>query len=68
LDEILGRIPEARRRLEDLEQRTSQRLIQHLQSVCAQWTVYARYSPEMATIQDADDFLDKVEELRKWLR
>lgn len=68
LDEILARLPEIQARLSRMEQRQSSRLTQSLKSVCAQWTIYARYSPYNANIDDARRFLDQIEELKPWLR
>jgi hypothetical protein len=42
LDEILAKLPEIRDRLSRLEQRGTPRLLQSLNSICAQWTIYAR--------------------------
>jgi hypothetical protein len=68
LDEILERMPHVQERLLQHEQGESRRLTQSLKSVCAHWTVHARYSPYNADIEDARTFLDQVEELRKCLR
>ena len=68
LDAILGRLPQITERLSRLEQRGSQRLLQSLKSICARWTIYARYSPQSADIDDAESFLDQIKELRQWLR
>jgi hypothetical protein len=68
LDEILARLPTVTTRISALEQRSAQRLGQSLKSICAQWTVFARYSPYNADIDDARVFLDQVEELKPWLR
>ncbi|MDD4889271.1 MAG: hypothetical protein PHU85_05025, partial [Phycisphaerae bacterium] len=67
LDEILARLPEVEATLSEVEQRTSNRLVQWLKSVCAGWTVHARYSPYNANSEEARVFLDKIKELRKWL-
>ncbi len=68
LDEILAKLPEIVERLSRMEQRESSRLIQSLKSLCAQWTIYARYSPYNADIDDARKFLGQIEELKSWLR
>lgn len=67
LDDILARLPEIEERLLRLGQRESHRLSRPLKSICAQWTIYARYSPYNATIDDARSFLEQIEELRPWL-
>lgn len=67
LDAILARLPELAARISSCEQRSSNHLLQSLKSLCAQWTIYARYSPQNADIDDARDFLDQVKELKPWL-
>lgn len=67
LDEILARLPEITMKLSRLEQGESNRLTQSLKSICGQWTIYARYSPYTADIDDAGVFLSQVQELKTWL-
>lgn len=67
LDEILAKLPQIIQKLSRLEQRDSSRLTQSLRSICGQWTIYARYSPRSADIDDARTFLDEIEELKPWL-
>lgn len=67
LDAILGKLPEIEQRLSSMEQRESSRLLQSLKSICAGWTIYARYSPYSADIDDARAFLDQIEELKPCL-
>lgn len=68
LDEILAKLPEIQDRLSRLEQQGSRRLNQTLKSICARWTIYARYSPYKADIDDARTFLDQIKELKKCLK
>ncbi len=67
LEEILARVPAIADRLSELEQREFNRLSQSLKSICARWTIYARYSPHSADMGEASQFLDQIEELRPWL-
>jgi len=67
LEAILSYLPEVREKLSRGEQRGAPRLSQSLKSVCT-WTIFARYSPSTADIDDARIFLDQVRELRSWLR
>ncbi len=39
-----------------------------LRMLCGQWTVFARYSPKTAKMQEAVVFLDKIKGLRKCLK
>ena len=68
LDVILAELPDLQDRLALLEQRGQARVLQSLRSICAQWTIFARYSPRMAMMSEAGDFLDRVEELKEWLK
>jgi hypothetical protein len=67
LDEILAKLPRIGEKLSRIEQRDSNRLLQAMKSICGQWTIYARYSPYNADIDDARTFLDQIEELKPWL-
>ena len=64
LDEILAHLPKVIQRLEN----QSKRLAEDLRAVCGQWSIHARYSPRTATMQQANEFVGQVEELKKWLR
>lgn len=68
LDEILAFAPDIIRRLQACELQGRPRLREFLSSVCAEWTIFARYSPRTATMAEACEFLDRIEELRPWLR
>lgn len=65
LDEIFGCLPDLKERL---GASGSPRLLRSLKAICAEWTVYARYSPHNATIEDARKFLDQIKVLRPWLK
>jgi hypothetical protein len=39
-----------------------------LRTVCERWTVFARYSPRTATMEEAEQFLDQIKEIRACLR
>ncbi|RPI64087.1 MAG: hypothetical protein EHM48_01420 [Planctomycetaceae bacterium] len=67
LDEILAKVPAVTEKLSQLEQREANRLTQSLKSICADWTIFARYSTHNANINDARAFLDKIKEIKKWL-
>lgn len=66
LSEILRLLPELKREL------SAGGSLQHspyrsLQSVCAEWTIYARYSARQATRDEAREFIARVKEIRDWL-
>jgi hypothetical protein len=67
LDVILDKLPDVIEKLSRLEGQQSSRLVQSLKSICGQWTIFARYSPYTADIEDARKFLEQVKELKSWL-
>jgi hypothetical protein len=68
LDEILARLPAVRHRILLAEQRGQAPLLHQLQSICAQWSIHARYSPYSAMLSEAIEFLERVKELMEWLK
>lgn len=68
LDEILDNLPSVTERLQVAEREGHSRLLDGLKKLCGQWTIYARYSPRQADIEDAREFLSRVKEVKKWLR
>ena len=64
LAEILEHLPETARHLAMRQER----LADSLRSLCAQWTIFARYSPHTADITEASLFVSRVKELKPWLR
>jgi hypothetical protein len=50
-----------------LEREAPPRVLQNLRSICETWTVFARYSPMSAMMDEASVFLDRIEELKPWL-
>ncbi len=68
LDELLAHLPEVSKRAAELERQGYPRVIQFLKSICAEWTIFARYSPYSATIKEAEEFVTKVKELKEWLK
>lgn len=66
LDELLARMPEVEATLL-AEGPRSQRLLVVLRTLCAEWTIFARYAPSSASIEDAREFVRRVETVRKCL-
>lgn len=64
LDAILARLPEIPERMARLG---APHLRGTLLSICAEWSIYARYSPQSTTIEAASQFLNQIKELRPWL-
>jgi hypothetical protein len=67
LEALLAVLPEIRERLQNSGPRGRSRLLEQLNEVCSLWSVFARYSPQTATMKDAKGFLDIVRELKPWL-
>ena len=70
LTAILDRLPEVKQRLMNLNSFCCQkgRLYSMLESVVSRWTIFARYSPRMATMQEAGDFVRQIKEIKEWLK
>jgi glutamine synthetase adenylyltransferase len=68
LDEILAHLPDVAKDLLTAERRGHSRLYTSLRKICGQWTIYARYSPQLVGIEDARQFLSMVKEVKKWLK
>lgn len=64
LDEMIDALPELALKLE--RQRTGLRA--ELRTLAAEWSVYARHSPRIATIRQAKAFLGVVSDVRPVLR
>ncbi len=68
LDGMLGFLPELERKLSGIKTGSGHDLWRQFRTVCEEWTVYARYSPQLARLDQAKTFLETVEEVKKWLR
>ena len=66
LYEILESLPELMDRLARTE--PTGRLLANTKELCGEWSIYARYSTLAATMPEAVVFLDKIKELKPWLR
>lgn len=68
LDAMLPYLPELQAKLEAADRREGTRRLDELKSICARWTIFARYSPRTEKMKEAGEFLDGIRELKKWLR
>ena len=68
LDEMLAFLPEVRTRLESVGDERGRSPWPAFRDVCAEWTIYARYSATQAPIAEAHRFLGTVDEVKEWLR
>lgn len=68
LDGMLPYLPELQRSLREADEREGTDRLGWLTAICATWTIFARYSPKMEKMKDAAEFLDRVSDLKEWLR
>jgi hypothetical protein len=68
LDDMLGFLPELEKKLSGLRMRSGESVWKQFNDICEEWTVYARYSPANAKLEDARQYLGTVEEVKKWLK
>ncbi len=66
LQAILEELPEIEGKLARVA--PSGQLVESMRHVCRRWNIFARYSPQTATMKEASDFLHRIKELRQWLR
>jgi len=67
---ILDSLPDVKKHLMNVNSFRCQkgRLYSMLDSVVSRWTIFARYSPQMATMQEAGDFVRQIKEIKEWLK
>jgi hypothetical protein len=68
LDEMPAFLPDLQKRLAEKDAKERTNLLRTLKSICARWTIFARYSPKSEVMKNAADFLDQVRELKEWLK
>lgn len=68
LREILDRMPDFEANVEKRGQRDGQPYRTHLRTICATWTVFARYSPRTTTIAEARGWLERIRNLKEVLK
>ena len=64
---ILKELPALQRRIEAADPIHGTRKLVRLKKRCEEWTIFARYSPHMETMNRASEFLDEIKELKQWL-
>jgi hypothetical protein len=68
LENMLGFLPEVESKLSALPIQSGPSAWAKFMTICEEWTVYARYSPNMATLDRARVYVDTIKEVKKWLR
>jgi hypothetical protein len=66
LEAIVAELPETVLRLQSISVGPP-RLDTMLKSACSRWSIHVRYLAKRVDSWDAEQFLEQVEELRKWL-
>lgn len=67
LDDMRGFLPEVRKKLGDVNTKSGRSAWREFETICEEWTIFIRYSPRSATVNDAMRYLETVEEVKKWL-
>jgi len=68
LGEMLAKLPELKKKVEERAQRTGKPLLEELLKICSTWTIYARYSTLTTNMHDARRFLERVRGLKEVLK
>ncbi len=68
LDEMLEFLPELKRKLPRITGENGRPVWPRFRNVCAEWTVYARYSTKLAAPDEAREFMDTIREVKEWLK
>ena len=67
LEAMLAELPDVIRRLQSVSPLHASGLDTMLKSACSRWTIHVRYLTKRLDPQEAQDFLEQVEELKRWL-
>ena len=68
LDLLLAELPAVQDRVANASPDGAASLLQDLKRICATWTIFARYSPYHAKMDEAVEFVQRVRDLKPWLR
>jgi glutathionylspermidine synthase len=68
LEGMLEMMPELEAALEKQAERSGVDYLRHLKSICAAWTIQARYSPATIRMTEARALLDQVREVKEVLK
>jgi hypothetical protein len=68
LDDMLGFLPELEKKLSGVKTESGLSVWRDLNTICEEWTVYIRYASFAAKLDRAREYLDTVEEVKKWLK
>lgn len=68
LEDMAGFLPEIKKKLDGIKTKSGQALWRMFVTICEEWTVFARYSPQNAKVEQAAEYLEAVKEVKKWLK
>lgn len=67
LQKMLAELPEIEQQLQKQDQQRGTDLLRQLRAICTVWTIYARYSTQLANRNEAKRFLDNIREIKRCL-
>lgn len=67
LEAMLSDLPDVVLRLQNSSVLSAPRLDMMLKSACSRWSIHVRYLPKRVDAAEAEEFLEQVEELKRWL-
>jgi hypothetical protein len=68
LDAMLVFLPEVEKKLSKVDTKTGRSAWREFQNICEEWTIYVRYSPLVAELDQAKRYLETMTEVKKWLK
>jgi len=69
LDKMLEYLPELQKKLSHSNMQSGGGNVwRRFKEICAHWTIYARYSPRLESLDYAEQYLNTIREVKKWLR
>jgi hypothetical protein len=68
LEGMLARLPQLEAELKKKGERDGYNYLPGLKKICADWTIYARYSPQTMPMREAADLLERVRGLKESLK
>jgi len=68
LDAMLDQMPELEAGLKKQTERTQVDFFGDLKTICATWTIHARYSPSTMVMREAEELLQRVRSLKEVLK
>ena len=67
LDDMLGFLPELEKKFVGIKTMSGESVWRTFNTICEEWTVFARYATATAKLDQAQAFLETIQEVKKWL-